>query len=78
MYKDWIDDIMSAKKLPDYEHSPFPKPPKRSFWSGIFVDAYDDGDDNDDQHGNSANRPTFMTTIAMLFAVIISMISNWI
>lgn len=59
MYKNWIDEIMSAKKLPDYEHSPFPKPPP-----------------TDSKDNNGADQPKYMTTIEMLFAVIISMIFN--
>lgn len=67
MYRDWIDEIMSAKKLPDYIYSPFPKPPKQSHLNKSFTD---------DQPGNSAERPKFRTSIAMLFAVIIFMIFN--
>lgn len=68
MYKDWIDKIMSSKKLPDYEHSPFPKPPQHNFFDGFFG--------KNDANGNSADRPKFMNPIAILFAVIISMVSN--
>lgn len=71
MYKDWIDEIMSAKTLPDYIYSPFPKPPKHSYLSGVFTK----GNDDNDQHGNNAERPKFMTPIAMLVAVIISVMS---
>lgn len=72
MYEDWIDEIMSAKTLPEYIYSPFPKPPKQIHSNGIFINKTDD-----DQHGNHAERPKFMTSIAMLIAVIISMFSNW-
>lgn len=87
MYKDWIDKIMTSKKLPDYEHSPFPKPPqppnalKPSKHNVIGKENEDDEqidedvDNDDDQHG-SADRPKLINTIAISFAVIISMISN--
>lgn len=68
MYKDWIDEIMTSEKLPDYEHSPFPKPQKRK--------PIENEKDVSDHHDNGADRPKFMTTIAISFAVIISMISN--
>lgn len=69
MYKDWIDEIMTSKKLPEYEHSPFPKPPKGNHQSTTIGKEEDDG-------SNGADRPKFMTTIAITFAVIIPMMCN--
>lgn len=64
MYKDWIDEIMSTKTLPEYIYSPFPKPSKDSYFNAIS---------NERQQGNNAERPKFMTLIALLLiAVIIS------
>lgn len=34
MYKEWIDEIMSSEKLPDYDFSPFPNPTERIVGTG--------------------------------------------
>lgn len=53
MYKEWIDEIMSSKKLPDYEFSPFPKPSNRI-------------SDKEGTNGNSATNSKSMALFVML------------
>lgn len=58
MYKEWIDEIMSSEKLPDYEFSPFPKPGSRIT-------------DQDGTNGNDAINSKSITLLVMLSLVLL-------
>lgn len=76
MFKEWIDGIVSSKKLPDYEFSPFPKPPLR-------IDLVDDSDEkhveeHNENHaekygGNGAEKTEIMTLAVTFLPVVICM-----
>lgn len=62
MYKQWIDEIMSTEKLPEYEFSPFPKPTPKPAHRDEIIDEFG---------SNVADKPTLMALIVTLLPVLI-------
>lgn len=65
MYKDWIDEIVTTEKLPEYQFSPFPKP------NQIAYEPIQEIDDT-----SSATKSN-VTTIVTVLSVILTILSHW-